>query len=92
MKKLNSKNKARRRGKTYGPDVIRFCEVLIADDAMNGIAVAYLNFNGKELLKKLPVDAPKELRNRLEAMCKAVEVTRPAFNALTRILNKIGCP
>ena len=76
----------------YSPKVVEFCADLLADDDMNGLAIAYLSFNGKKLLKKLPADAPKKLRDRVEAMVKAVDVTRPAFNALNRILNKIACP
>lgn len=92
MKNRNGKNKTRRQGKAYSPEVVEFCKDIIADDTMNGIAVAYLNFNGKKLLKKLPADAPRKLRDRLEAMVKSVDVSRPAFNALARIVNKIGCP
>ena len=74
----------------HSQELREFCEELIANDSMNGIAIAYLDFDGAKLLKKLPPDAPKKLRDTLEAMVKVVNESRPTFNSLMRQLNKIA--
>ena len=90
MKKKATK-KVNRKTKNYSDAVREFCRDFLADDDMNGIAIAYLSFKGKKYLKKLPSDAPQVLRDRLEAYIKVINETRPVFWALNRLLNAIDC-
>ena len=89
MKDQKAKSR-KRKVKTYSEELVEFCEEMLGESSMIAAADAFANWEGEYQLENLPPDAPKGLRDKIAAVNKVFKEGKPAFDALTKELEKIA--
>ena len=89
MKDQKAKSR-KRKVKTYSEELVDFCEEMLGESSMIAAADAFANWEGEYQLENLPPDAPKGLRDKIAAVNKVFKEGKPAFDALTKELEKIA--
>ena len=89
MKDQKAKSR-KRKVKTYSEELVEFCEEMLGESSMIAAADAFANWEGEYQLENLPADAPKGLRDKIEAVNKVFKAGKPAFDALEKELEKIA--
>ena len=88
--KKDKRAKGKNRRKSYSEELMDFCEEMLGESSMVAAADAFANWEGEYQLENLPPDAPKGLRDKIAAVNKVFKEGKPAFDALTKELEKIA--
>ena len=90
MKNKRAAKKGNRNATGYSKELRDFCEEFLGSDELIVAADAFANWDGEWRLENLPPDAPKGMRENLEAENKAIKEGRVAFDALEKTLKQIA--
>ena len=89
MTDRNAKKKGKRRVRTYSEELVEFCDSFLLSTEMATARDTFSNWDGDLRLDDLPSDAPKELRESIEAVNKVIAEGQPLMKALVKRLEEI---